>query len=89
MLMARTDDGGEPSVPTAFLAPGPAAPAAAAVRLALDSGVRRMLSALPDAQRGDVEGIHQTRVGTRRLRSDLRTFRPLLDWPGARACATS
>lgn len=27
----------------------------------------------------DPEGVHQARVGTRRLRSDLRTFRPLLD----------
>jgi len=27
----------------------------------------------------DIEGVHQARVGTRRLRSDLRTFRPLLD----------
>ena len=27
----------------------------------------------------DPEGIHQARVGTRRLRSDLRTFGPLLD----------
>jgi CHAD domain-containing protein len=27
----------------------------------------------------DPEGVHQTRVATRRLRSDLRTFRPLLD----------
>jgi CHAD domain-containing protein len=27
----------------------------------------------------DPEGVHQARVGTRRLRSDLRTFRPVLD----------
>ena len=27
----------------------------------------------------DLEGVHQARVGIRRLRSDLRTFRPLLD----------
>jgi CHAD domain-containing protein len=27
----------------------------------------------------DVEGVHQARVGIRRLRSDLRTVRPLLD----------
>jgi len=27
----------------------------------------------------DVEGVHQARVATRRLRSDLRTFGPLLD----------
>jgi CHAD domain-containing protein len=28
----------------------------------------------------DLEGVHQARVGIRRLRSDLRTARPLLDW---------
>ena len=27
----------------------------------------------------DTEGVHQARVATRRLRSDLRTFRPVLD----------
>jgi CHAD domain-containing protein len=27
----------------------------------------------------DTEGVHQARVATRRLRSDLRTFRPLVD----------
>lgn len=27
----------------------------------------------------DIEGVHQARVATRRLRSDLRTFAPLLD----------
>jgi CHAD domain-containing protein len=33
----------------------------------------------------DPEGVHQARVATRRLRSDLRTFRPLLDreWSAA------
>jgi CHAD domain-containing protein len=33
----------------------------------------------------DPEGVHQARVATRRLRSDLRTFRPLLerDWSTA------
>ena len=33
----------------------------------------------------DPEGVHQTRVATRRLRSDLRTFRPLLDREWAQA----
>ena len=33
----------------------------------------------------ELEGVHQARVATRRLRSDLRTFRPLLDpsWSSA------
>lgn len=40
-----------------------------------DSGVRRG---------GDPEAVHQARVAVRRLRSDLRTFSPLLDpaWTG-------
>lgn len=38
--------------------------------VAHDSGVR---------MGDDPEDVHQARVGTRRLRSDLRTFRPLLD----------
>jgi CHAD domain-containing protein len=33
----------------------------------------------------DPEGVHQARVATRRLRSDLRTFRPLLDRDWAQA----
>lgn len=59
--------------------PGPEAPAGAAVRAAIDDGTRRLIASEPEALRGDVEGIHQTRVATRRLRSDLRTFRILLD----------
>jgi CHAD domain-containing protein len=48
-----------------------AAITAATVRITVhDAGVR-----LGD----DPEDVHQARVGTRRLRSDLRTFRPLLD----------
>lgn len=45
---------------------------AAAVALVLrhDAGIRLG---------GDLEDVHQARVGTRRLRSHLRTFRPLLD----------
>ena len=33
---------------------------------------------------GDIEHVHKARVATRRLRSDLRTFRPLLDPDWAR-----
>ena len=36
----------------------------------------------------DPEGVHQARVATRRLRSDLRTFRPLLDREWASALRT-
>lgn len=52
----------------------------AIVRNALDASVQRLLVADPVARAGDdPEGVHQARVATRRLRSDLRTFGPLLD----------
>ncbi len=46
--------------------------------------MRRLIAAAPDAASGDVEGVHQMRVATRRLRSDLRTFRDLIDPSWAR-----
>jgi CHAD domain-containing protein len=50
------------------------------VRAALDNSVQKLLAADPVARIGtDPEGVHQARVATRRLRSDLRTFAPLLD----------
>lgn len=53
---------------------------AAVIRDALDASVQRLLVADPIARVGeDPEGVHQARVATRRLRSDLRTFAPLLD----------
>jgi CHAD domain-containing protein len=45
--------------------------AASVVRLIAHDSVMRLDT--------DPEGVHQARVATRRLRSDLRTFRPLLD----------
>jgi CHAD domain-containing protein len=59
--------------------PRPRAPAADAVKAALAAGVRRMILNDPRTRLGEVEPLHQMRVGTRRLRSDLRTFKPLLD----------
>lgn len=53
---------------------------AAVVRRAIAASVVRLLrhdAIVRDA--GDPEGVHQARVSTRRLRSDLRTFAPLLD----------
>ncbi|HEX9530488.1 MAG TPA: CYTH and CHAD domain-containing protein [Acidimicrobiales bacterium] len=55
------------------------------VRAAIGSGVTRMLRHDPGVRLGeDPEAVHQARVGTRRLRSDLRTFRRLLEaeWVG-------
>ncbi len=50
------------------------------VALALSDGVVRLLRHDPVVRLDtDVEGVHQARVATRRLRSDLRTFRTLLD----------
>ncbi|MDQ3977947.1 MAG: CYTH and CHAD domain-containing protein [Actinomycetota bacterium] len=49
------------------------------VRLAIARSVTRVLRHDPGVRIGDdPEDVHQARVGTRRLRSDLRTFAPLL-----------
>jgi CHAD domain-containing protein len=49
------------------------------VRAALTDSVGLLLTHLPRARSGDPEGVHQCRVASRRLRSDLRTFRAFLD----------
>ena len=49
------------------------------VREAVASAVARLQDHVGEAQRrDDAEELHQSRVATRRLRSDLRTFAPLL-----------
>jgi CHAD domain-containing protein len=49
-------------------------------RFCLANGVSRLVAHDPVVRRGDdPEGVHQARVATRRLRSDLRTLRPVLD----------
>jgi CHAD domain-containing protein len=54
--------------------------ARAAITAAIGASVERLVVELPRARMGeDPEGVHQARVATRRLRSDLRTFAPLLD----------
>jgi CHAD domain-containing protein len=54
--------------------------AGSVVRYALATSVRQLLLELPVVRLGeDPEGVHQARVALRRLRSDLKTFRPLLD----------
>jgi CHAD domain-containing protein len=61
----------------------------AVVREALVAAVTRMLRHDPGVRTGDdPEDVHQARVGTRRLRSDLRTFRSVLD-PEWRASTTA
>ncbi len=54
-------------------------PATKAVQAALAAGLSRLVANDPPTRLGDTEGLHQMRVATRRLRSDLRTFRPLID----------
>lgn len=50
------------------------------VKAAIAAGTRRLVSHDPGVRLGgDDEDVHQARVATRRLRSDLATFRPLLD----------
>ncbi|MEW6471922.1 MAG: CYTH and CHAD domain-containing protein [Actinomycetota bacterium] len=50
------------------------------VRAAIGNALARIVAHDPGVRLGDdPEDVHQARVGTRRLRSDLRTFRPLLD----------
>jgi CHAD domain-containing protein len=50
------------------------------LREALVAGVTRIMRHDPGVRLGDdPEAVHQARVGTRRLRSDLRTFRSLID----------
>lgn len=58
--------------------PGPDDPACLAVRAAFARGVQRVVSNDSGVRLGGVEAVHQMRVGTRRLRSDLRTFAPLV-----------
>jgi CHAD domain-containing protein len=57
----------------------PDQPASLAVRSALDASARRLTASSTSALEGDAEAVHQMRVAARRLRSDLRTFAPLLD----------
>jgi CHAD domain-containing protein len=59
----------------------PAKPSARQViQSAFASSVARLLLQLPAARLGtDPEGVHQARVASRRMRSDLKTFEPLLD----------
>lgn len=56
------------------------------VQLAIADSVTRLIMNLPLAILGeDPEGVHQARVATRRLRSDLRTFAPLLNKRAAKS----
>ena len=74
---------GSPEVPPVRLHPG--SQAGDAVRAAMAAGTARLLRHDPGVRIGDdAEDVHQARVATRRLRSDMRTFRSLLDQARAR-----
>ncbi|MDQ3785316.1 MAG: CYTH and CHAD domain-containing protein [Actinomycetota bacterium] len=60
-------------------APGPEDPAGEAVRSALVAGTARLVANDPGTRLGQVEPLHQMRVALRRLRSDIRTFAPLIE----------
>lgn len=65
---------------------GPDSPAREVVQAAIASSVKRLLDHDPGVRLGDdPEQVHQARVATRRLRSDLRTFGSLLvpEWDEA------
>lgn len=50
------------------------------VGLTISKAARRLVSAEPLIEEGtDPDAVHRARVAVRRLRSDLRTFRPVLD----------
>jgi CHAD domain-containing protein len=58
----------------------PASPATEVVRITIAGSVQRLLAHDAGVRLGDDrEFVHQARVATRRLRSDLRTFRSLLE----------
>jgi CHAD domain-containing protein len=65
-------------------APQPQEPVSGAIRLSIATAVRRIITNDPAARLGDPEGVHQMRVGVRRLRSDLRMFEPIVDAVWAR-----
>lgn len=67
-----------PDVPTAPK-PGRLTAAGDAVTFALRRTVRTVLDYDVRVRRGEDDAVHQMRVGCRRLRSDLRTFSPLVD----------
>jgi CHAD domain-containing protein len=69
---------GEDAAGTPPRKPSPGDPATDAVRPMLAAALARLLANDPHARLGDVEGVHQLRVGARRLRSVFRTFAPLL-----------
>jgi CHAD domain-containing protein len=64
----------------AELTVAPTDPSGRAVQAALAAGLGRLIAHDPGVRLGeDIEAVHQMRVATRRLRSDMRTFAPLVE----------
>lgn len=64
----------------------PSSPVGDVVRASIAAAATRLIARDPGVRVGDdPEDVHQARVATRRLRSDLRTFRDILDpdWDAA------
>lgn len=57
----------------------PADSAGVVVQAAIAAGAIRLTQHDPWTRRGDAEALHQMRVAARRLRSDVRTFAPLVE----------
>src|SRR4051794_29104677 len=79
LVRALGDRAGAPPDVSAPDQLSPWQPAGAAVQAAIARGVQRLVVHDPRTRLGDVEGLHQMRVATRRLRSDLKTFETLVD----------
>ena len=74
--------GGRAAKPADVVVPaiGPSSTVAEVISWAVGVSTARLVAHDPSVRLGvDDEGVHQARVATRRLRSDLRTFRSLLD----------
>lgn len=54
-------------------------PVARLIQATLRRGVRALMAQDPQVRRDEPDAVHQMRVACRRLRSALRTFRPLVD----------
>lgn len=82
----RLRDGIAPSPRTGMaIAFDPGAGTAVALRSIVSSVLSHFIGNMPAAREGDVEGVHQLRVATRRLRAALMLFKPHLRGEAAAA----
>jgi CHAD domain-containing protein len=79
-LARSLGDGAPVRTPTPTLSPR--SPAGEVLRLALATQVEALKTQDAGVRRGTRESVHQMRIASRRLRSTLATYRPLLVDPG-------